>query len=181
MSFFIALPVRHSPTATSPLLPQALLYLCSGRRSNTCPSVRSWERSSSLPALSSQVQHVPLCNPSTEHLCSPDRLPDIAASSVDTWKSRKASSTSASVAKGCSLIFAKDSAMRTMASSCLQPQETLPAFSCSYKGVPPDSCNPHLHHSRHLLPPPHSTFNVQGHTLAPQQCDSPWISPAVQP
>lgn len=46
--------------------------------------------------------------------------------------------------------------MRTMASSCLWPQETFPAFYCSYKGVffHPDSCHPHLPHSRHLLPPP---------------------------
>lgn len=51
--------------------------------------------------------------------CSPDRVPDKAASSVDTWKSLRASSTSASVAKGCSFILLRASAMRTMASSCL--------------------------------------------------------------
>lgn len=51
---------------------------------------------------------------------SPERLPDRAASSVDTWKSRRASSTSSSPAMGCSFILARDSAMRTTASSCLQ-------------------------------------------------------------
>ncbi|KAG7272117.1 hypothetical protein CRUP_008297 [Coryphaenoides rupestris] len=39
---------------------------------------------------------------------------------VDTWKSRRASSTSSSPATACSFILASDSAMRTTASSCLQ-------------------------------------------------------------
>lgn len=63
-----------------------------------------------------RVQGPPGLSP---HICSPDRVPDKAASSVDTWKSLSASSTSASVAKGCSFILLRASAMRTMASSCL--------------------------------------------------------------
>lgn len=51
---------------------------------------------------------------------SPERLPDIAASSVDTWKSLRASSTCAAVAKGNSLIFASDSEILIIASSCLK-------------------------------------------------------------
>lgn len=73
--------------------------------------------------------------------------------------------------------------MRTMASSCLWPQETFPAFYCSYKGVffHPDSCHPHLPHSRHLLPPPTalSVLPCSGphpHTLAPRQLPS-WVTP----
>lgn len=49
----------------------------------------------------------------------PDRLPDSAASSVDTWKRRRASSTSSSPAIACSFILAKDSEIRTTASNCL--------------------------------------------------------------
>ena len=56
----------------------------------------------------------------TRHDMIPARLPDIAASSVETWNNLKASSTSASVANGASLIFAKDSDIRTIASSCLE-------------------------------------------------------------
>lgn len=55
-----------------------------------------------------------LVKPST-----PDRGPEKAASSVDTWRSHRASSTSAFVAKGCSCILLRALAMRTMASSCL--------------------------------------------------------------
>ena len=63
------------------------------------------------------------------HICSPDRVPDKAASSVDTWKSLSASSTSASV-------------MRTMASSCLRgsngtpgcTQSIIPLLSSSFTG-----------------------------------------------
>ena len=51
----------------------------------------------------------------------PEREPDSAASRVEIWKSRRASSTLLSVANGCKLIFAMDSAIRTTASSCLQP------------------------------------------------------------
>ena len=49
----------------------------------------------------------------------PERDPDSAASSVDTLNRRSASSMWLSVAKGDRDIFARDSAMRTMASSCL--------------------------------------------------------------
>ena len=76
------------------------------------------------------------------HICSPDRVPDKAASSVDTWKSLSASSTSASVAKGCSFILLRASAMRTMASSCLRgsngtpgcTQSIIPLLSSSFTG-----------------------------------------------
>ena len=44
----------------------------------------------------------------------------MAASSVDTWKSLSASSTCAAVAKGSNLIFARDSEILIIASSCLQ-------------------------------------------------------------
>ena len=50
----------------------------------------------------------------------PAKLPDVAASSVDTWNNLRASSTSASEANGASLILAWDSEMRMMASNCLQ-------------------------------------------------------------
>lgn len=49
----------------------------------------------------------------------PVKEPDMAASSVDTWKRRSASSTSASFANGSRRILANDSATRTIASSCL--------------------------------------------------------------
>ena len=49
----------------------------------------------------------------------PASEPDMAASSVETWKRRSASSTSASVANGSSRILARDSEIRIMASSCL--------------------------------------------------------------
>lgn len=76
------------------------------------------------------------------HICLPDRVPDKAASSVDTWKSLSASSTSASVAKGCSFILLRASAMRTMASSCLRgsngtpgcTQSIIPLLSSSFTG-----------------------------------------------
>lgn len=78
---------------------------------------------------------------------SPDRLPDMAASSVDTWKSLKASSTSASVAKGCSFILLRDSAMRTMASSCLWIMKMLPfpTFYYGPKGSSPSPDTPPTH------------------------------------
>ena len=44
----------------------------------------------------------------------------MAASSVDTWNSLSASSTCAAVAKGSNLIFASDSEILIIASSCLQ-------------------------------------------------------------
>ena len=50
----------------------------------------------------------------------PDKFPDIAASSVDTWKSLKASSTSTFVANGDNLILANDSEILIMASNCLK-------------------------------------------------------------
>ena len=50
----------------------------------------------------------------------PERLPDMAASSVDTWKSLSASSTCAAVANGSNLILAKDSEILIIASSCLK-------------------------------------------------------------
>lgn len=50
----------------------------------------------------------------------PDKVPDIAASRVDTWNNRKASSTWVSVAKARSCIFASDSAIRIIASNCLK-------------------------------------------------------------
>ena len=50
----------------------------------------------------------------------PERLPDMAASSVDTWNSLSASSTCAAVAKGSSLILASDSEILMIASSCLK-------------------------------------------------------------
>lgn len=53
------------------------------------------------------------------HTAIPDRLPDSAASRVDTWKSRRASSTSSSPAIAWSFILARDSAIRTTASNCL--------------------------------------------------------------
>ena len=53
----------------------------------------------------------------------PERLPDIAASRVETWNNRSASSTSASDANGFSFILASDSDIRMMASSCLQEKE----------------------------------------------------------
>lgn len=49
----------------------------------------------------------------------PVRDPDVAASNVETWKSRKASSICGSNANGDKDIFASDSAMRTIASNCL--------------------------------------------------------------
>ena len=62
------------------------------------------------------------------HTHTPERLPDSAASSVETWKSLRASSTSSSPATACSFILASDSAIRTTASSCLirQRQQWLP-------------------------------------------------------
>lgn len=53
------------------------------------------------------------------HNYLPAKLPDVAASNVDTWKSLRASSTSASEANGHNLILACDSAIRMIASSCL--------------------------------------------------------------
>jgi hypothetical protein len=53
-------------------------------------------------------------------LHKPAKLPDMAASKVDTWKSLKASSTWVSEANDWSCIFAKDSDNRITASSCLQ-------------------------------------------------------------
>ena len=53
----------------------------------------------------------------------PARQPDRAASSVDTWNSRKASSIWLSRAKGANDILASDSAIRTIASSCLPGRE----------------------------------------------------------
>jgi len=50
---------------------------------------------------------------------SPDSEPDIAASNVDTLNSLRASSMWLSKAKGEIDIFASDSAIRIMASSCL--------------------------------------------------------------
>ena len=60
----------------------------------------------------------------------PARLPVIAASRVDTWNRRKASSTSASVANDARRIFAKDSAMRTIASSCLHKYTMIQIDKC---------------------------------------------------
>ena len=45
--------------------------------------------------------------------------PDMAASSVETWNSRSASSTSLSEANAANRILAIDSDTRTIASSCL--------------------------------------------------------------
>lgn len=50
----------------------------------------------------------------------PERLPDMAASNVDTWNSLRASSTCAAVAKGSNLILASDSEILMIASSCLK-------------------------------------------------------------
>ena len=50
----------------------------------------------------------------------PAKLPVIAASNVETWNKRSASVTCTSVAKGSSCILARDSDIRTMASSCLK-------------------------------------------------------------
>ena len=50
----------------------------------------------------------------------PERLPDMAASNVDTWNSLRASSTCATVAKGSNLILASDSEILMIASSCLK-------------------------------------------------------------
>lgn len=61
------------------------------------------------------------CNWQSHYFWSlPARLPDMAASSVDTWNSLRASSTSCSVANGCSFILANDSLIRMMASNCLK-------------------------------------------------------------
>ena len=51
---------------------------------------------------------------------APEREPERAASRVDTWKSRRASSTWLSRANGERDILARDSEIRTMASNCLQ-------------------------------------------------------------
>lgn len=49
----------------------------------------------------------------------------MAASRVDTWKSLRASSTCAAVANGCNLIFASDSEILMIASSCLKDGKKL--------------------------------------------------------
>lgn len=87
------------------------------RRCTTAQKRRTLQASGMLPGPRGPPSRDP---PSPRaRVCSPDRVPDKAASSVDTWKSRRASSTSASVAKGCSFILLRASAMRTMASNCL--------------------------------------------------------------
>ena len=53
-------------------------------------------------------------------LIIPARFPVLAASRVDTWNKRRASSTSTSVAKGAILILAKDSEILIIASNCLK-------------------------------------------------------------
>ena len=58
-----------------------------------------------------------------QNAASPLRLPVMAASSVETWNSLSASSTSASVAKAAMRILARDSEIRTTASSCLQGKQ----------------------------------------------------------
>lgn len=49
----------------------------------------------------------------------PAKLPDMAASNVETWNNLSASFTCDSVAKGCNCIFARDSDILITASSCL--------------------------------------------------------------
>ena len=58
----------------------------------------------------------------------PEREPERAASRVETWKSRRDSSTWLSRAKGSSDIFANDSDIRMMASSCLHGKEVDAVF-----------------------------------------------------
>lgn len=55
----------------------------------------------------------------------PAKFPVLAASNVDTWKRRRASSTWFSFAKGFNSIFARDSDIRIMASSCLWKERKL--------------------------------------------------------
>jgi hypothetical protein len=56
---------------------------------------------------------------------------------VDTWNSRRASSTWLSRANGARDILVRDSEMRTMASSCLQGERVCHStgYTCSYKYV----------------------------------------------
>lgn len=49
----------------------------------------------------------------------PARLPDIAASRVETWNNLRASLTWLSLANGCNCIFASDSDILIIASNCL--------------------------------------------------------------
>lgn len=60
------------------------------------------------------------CSSSDVNPSAPARSPEWAASRVDTWNRRMASSTWRSVAKGWSSILARASEMRMMASSCLE-------------------------------------------------------------
>ena len=56
-------------------------------------------------------------------ITSPAKQPDKAASSVDTWNSRNASSIWLSRANGANDILANDSAIRIIASNCLPVKE----------------------------------------------------------
>ena len=106
------------------------MILCSetwepiGKRFFNCRSIlrtSSWSASDVKPSAPEVRSAVPETHSTTHtlHDYGPEREPERAASRVETWNSRSASSTWLSRAKGERAILAWDSEMRTMASSCL--------------------------------------------------------------